>query len=425
MRAYDSAMSASWAMLPEAIEQLLEIAARENDPTPEALEAYRAARADNGERLGIRGNVGILYAKGPMFKGANLMTAFSGATSYEMLRRDLQVALETPAIEAIMLHIDSPGGEVSGCDELAASIFQARGKKPITAFVSGQGTSAAYWLGAAADRIVVSESAMVGSIGVVLGITDRTKADERAGIARLEFVSSQSPGKRPDHSTDAGRARVQKLVDDLGDVFVSAVAKYRGVSKTTVVTEFGQGGVEIGANAVKRKMADEVGQFEATLRALSARGKNARGVRTAISAAPSLTTLSPRQATSAPLASLLVANTTVADADERKIVLEVRQRMKAFAAMDAEPAPALHAYLRDETEVPADQAVSILNAVTKDLHANGGAVTREQAFIAKKARAGTLGLEGHPEYRASDGGSRNSATSGGWADAVALVNAKF
>ncbi|MER8563648.1 hypothetical protein [Mesorhizobium sp. M0578] len=70
MRAYDSAMSASWAMLPESIEQLLEIVSRENDPTPEALEAYRAARADNGERLSIRGNVGILDIRGPLFKGA-------------------------------------------------------------------------------------------------------------------------------------------------------------------------------------------------------------------------------------------------------------------------------------------------------------------------------------------------------------------
>ncbi|RWM29779.1 S49 family peptidase [Mesorhizobium sp.] len=281
MRALEMAMSAPWAMLSEHVEQLLDIAARENQTTPEALEAYRAARADNGERLGIRGNVGILYAKGPMFKGANLMTAYSGATSYDMLRRDLQTALDAPSIEAIMLHIDSPGGEVSGCDELATAIYQARGRKPITAYISGTGCSGAYWLGAAADRIVVSDSAMVGSIGVVLGITDRKKADERSGISRLDFVSSQSPGKRPDVETDAGKAKVQKLVDDLGDVFVSAVAKYRGVSKSTVVSEFGQGGVEIGANAVKRKMVDEVGQFEATLRTLSARGKASRSTRPA------------------------------------------------------------------------------------------------------------------------------------------------
>lgn len=274
MRAYDAAMAASWAMLPEAIEQLIEIAARENDPTPEALEAYRAARADNGERLTVRGNVGILSAKGPMFKGANLMTAFSGATSYETLRRDLQVALDDPSIQAIMLRVDSPGGEVNGCDELAAAIYDARTKKPTAAFISGQGASGGYWLASAAEKITVSDSAMVGSIGVVLGITDRKKADERSGISRLEFVSSQSPGKRPDIETDAGKAKVQKLVDDLGTVFVNAVAKYRGVTADDVVKNFGAGGLEVGANAVAHGMADEVGQFEAALARLSQRGKN-------------------------------------------------------------------------------------------------------------------------------------------------------
>jgi signal peptide peptidase SppA len=261
-------------MLPEAIEQVLEIAARENDPTPEALEAYRAARADNGERLSIRGNVGILDARGPMFKRANLMTAFSGATSYEVLRRDLQVALDTTAIEAIMLRVDSPGGEVSACDELAAAIFSARKQKPTAAYISGQGASAAYWLASATDKIIVSDVAAVGSIGVVLGITDRKKADERSGISRTEFVSSQSPDKRLDHETDAGKAKIQKLVDELGAVFVNAVAKHRGVTADHVIKKFGAGGLEVGANAVAAGMADEVGQFETALARLSMRGKN-------------------------------------------------------------------------------------------------------------------------------------------------------
>ncbi|MHA6687718.1 S49 family peptidase [Mesorhizobium sp. A556] len=277
MRAYDMAMSAPWAMLAENVEQLLEIAARDHDP--KALEAYRATRADRGERLLVRDNVAILHIAGPMFKRANLFVQISGATSYDILRRDLQAALDDKAIDAILLNIDSPGGEVAGCDELAAAIYAARGRKPITAYVSGMAASAAYWIASATGRIVVSDSAMLGSIGVVLGMTDRSKADERAGITRVEFVSSQSPGKRPDHGADEGKARMQKLVDDLGDVFVSAVSRYRGVSKATVLSDFGQGGIEVGANAVKRKMADVVGQFEATLRALSAQGRNGKSAR--------------------------------------------------------------------------------------------------------------------------------------------------
>lgn len=418
MRILEMAMSAPWAMLPEAVEQVLEIAARENNPTPEALEAYRAARADNGERLSVRGNVGILYAKGPMFKHANLMTAYSGATSYDVLRRDLQLALDTPAIEAILLRIDSPGGDVSGCDELAAAIYASRGKKPITAFVSGMACSAAYWIAAAADRIVVSDVAVIGSIGVVLGITDRKKADERSGISRIEFVSSQSPGKRPDVETDEGKARVQKLVDDLGDVFVDAVAKYRGVSKATVISEFGQGGVEIGANAVKRKMVDEVGQFEATFRTMAIRGKAARTARPAADApapAPRTTHLAAAQSPAAHI----VPNEVAAGEDALKAVAEARKRIRAFSAIET-PAARLLAVLRDQTCVSVDEGARILAAADKDM----APIMRQQAadaFLARCARAGHLGTEGHLEYPAAAGGSSGSG-SAGWRRAVAQAS---
>lgn len=416
MRALEMAMSSPWAMLPEAVENLLTIAAREHDP--QALEAYRAQRADRGERLGIRDNVAILNIEGPLFKRANLFVSFSGATSYEIVRRDLQAALDDKAVDAIILNIDSPGGEANGCDELASAIYAARDKKPITAYVSGMACSGAYWLAAATGRIVVSDAAVLGSIGVVYGVTDRKKADERNGISRVDFVSSQSPGKRPDHGTDDGKARLQKFVDDLGDVFVSAVAKYRGVSKATVISEFGQGGVEVGANAVKRKMADQVGQFEATLSALSARGKTARSAQAASAAVTPPASTNPRLAASAVPAVPLATNVEALAVAERQIVLAARERMKAFAALDDRTvAPTLYAHLRDETNLAPEQAAMILKAVKDDLHPIT-ASSLTDAYLAQKARAGTLGLEGHPAYRSSLSGSPGGRAAGGWAEAI-------
>lgn len=428
MRAYDMAMSAPWAMLPEHVENLVTIAAREHDP--KGLEAYRANRTDRGERLPVRDNVAILSIAGPMFKRANLFVSLSGATSYEILRRDLQAAPDDKATEAISLSIDSPGGEASGCDELADAIYAARGRKPITAYVSGMACNAAYWLAAAADRIVVSNAAILGSIGVVLGITDRSKADERAGITRVEFVSSQSPGKRPDHGTDAGRARIQKTVDDLGDVFVSAVARYRGVSKATVLADFGQGGVEIGASAVKRRMADEVGQFEATLRGLSASGKAARSTRpiltgslplgrpsTALTAAPTPAVPDINAALTAEtsfyqaMGLSLAQIATIADA-KRKGVQAFRDRYSALSALDDRKAvPKLHAYLLNETDVPADQAAKILKAAKEDLQALAVliAVDPAEAYIWRKAKDGALGLDWHPDYRSPNGSTVSGA----------------
>src|SRR5206468_9882117 len=108
-----------------------------------ALEAYQAKSLATAARARVRDGVAVLDAIGPLFKRANLMTAVSGATSYTILRNDLQAALDDPAVSAIVLNIDSPGGEASGTNELAQAVYEARGTKPIIAYAGGTGPPAA------------------------------------------------------------------------------------------------------------------------------------------------------------------------------------------------------------------------------------------------------------------------------------------
>lgn len=279
MSIIDFAASQGWAMEPTRVDELVNVVFDHIEgvkKAPEVLEAYHAKALDRAERAGERDGVAILYVDGPLFKHANFMVKFSGATSYQILRKDLQAALDNPAIHSILLCIDSPGGEANGCDELAAAIYDARSKKPVTAFVSGMAASGGYWLASAASKIVISDAAMLGSIGVVLGIPDRKGADERRGIRTFEFVSSQSPGKRPDPASEGGKTQIQTMVDDLAEVFITAVAKYRGTTAKDVVQKFGAGGMKIGAKAVAAGMADEVGQLEATIASLINGGRKGR-----------------------------------------------------------------------------------------------------------------------------------------------------
>ncbi|PWJ79777.1 signal peptide peptidase SppA [Pseudaminobacter salicylatoxidans] len=405
MRAFETALSTPWAMLPERVEELLSIAARENLATPEALEAYRSANARNGEKMRIRDNIAILDVSGPLFKKANLFVQFSGATSYEILRRDLQAALDDKSIEGIMLQIDSPGGEANGCDELAAAVYSARGTKPIHAYVSGMACSGAYWIGCAAEKMVVSDAATLGSIGVVLGVTDRTKADERNGISRIEFVSSQSPGKRPDVHSDAGKARIQKMVDDLGNVFVTAVARYRGVSKAIVIAEFGAGGVEIGANAVSKRMADEVGQFEAALKALQRAAGARRAAKTVAMPAQSMAVAVPGSSPGA------------LDETVEQAKLAVRQRGLAIMRLeDGAAVPTLRNFLMD-TNISAVEVAKMLQAAREDLQALAVVVAADprETYIRRKTASDALGL-GDPTAVPS---------TGGWNQAVEAANRRF
>lgn len=266
MNAFSAAMSVPWAIRPETLRVILEIANREGEG-PEALAAKLGRPLENTYAVEMRGGVAIIPVTGPIFRRANLFTQMSGAVSLEMLTRDFAVALEDPAVNAIILSFDSPGGEANGVNEFAAMVHAARGKKPVRAYVSNLAASAAYWIASATDEIVMDAAAMVGSIGVVAAVPDPSVSRSRD----LEFVSSQSPKKRPNPTTEAGQAQIQNLVDSLADVFVASVARNRGVSTEKVLRDFGAGDLLVGQLAVDAGMADRLGSFEQVLAELTQR----------------------------------------------------------------------------------------------------------------------------------------------------------
>lgn len=322
---------------------------------PKALEASRPFKVLRAERLGILDGVGRLYIEGPLFKRDSALTRLFGFSTYEMLRRDLQAALDNAEIEAIALHIDSPGGDANGCDELAQAIFDARKKKPIAAYISGAGCSAAYWLASATGRVVASDAAMVGSVGVVLGITDRKKSDEKRGVTHTEFVSSQSPGKRPDIATSEGRARIQKMVDQMGEVFVSAIAKQRGVAREKVHSW--QGGVEIGAKAKAAGMIDAVGSFEDVLAWLKKQPVPMKVK--PISAAPrSESPATIRIAVAAPPPQMSAAELARVQAAAKAEAQELNRIRAIFQSPQGRRLPERAAYFAYETEMPAEAAIA-------------------------------------------------------------------
>jgi signal peptide peptidase SppA len=254
-RALQLIVGQPWAMTREALETVIAIAQRENH-SPEAVAAELGRPLVNTRTVTVRDGVARIPFCGPLFRYANLFTEVSGATSYEMVATDFTRAVNDPAIGAIVLAIDSPGGEVNGVSELAALVYGARGKKPIMAHVSGFGASGAYWIAAAADEVITSDTGVLGSIGVEMTVVEED--EQQDGYQQLTFRSSQSPQKNADTRTPAGAEQVQALVDELGAVFVSAVARYRGVSEEKVLADFGQGGLLVGKAAVKVGMADRV-----------------------------------------------------------------------------------------------------------------------------------------------------------------------
>lgn len=202
--------------------------------------------------------VAIIPVTGTLVQKLGTLRPYSGMTGYDGLRACLSLALGDKAVKAIVLDIDSPGGEVAGCFDLADSIFQARGKKPIWAILTESAYSAAYALASACDYIVVPRTGGTGSVGVICMHVDLSKALGSAGVnvTLIHYGDRKADGSDSQPLSKEALARYQSDVDAMGELFVKTVARNRGLSVKTVratqaTTFLGADGVEIGfADAV-------------------------------------------------------------------------------------------------------------------------------------------------------------------------------
>ena len=263
--AFDMAAGQHWLILPNALGDLLAVSERLGDPA--AVEALLGRKLDNTRTVSIRNGVAIVPIVGPIFRYANLFTEVSGATSTQILATDIRQALDNPAVKAIVLNIDSPGGVASGINELAEQIYAGRSEKRIVAYVGGTGASAAYWLASAAHEVVVDDTALLGSIGVVVEVV--VAAANAKGPKTYQIVSSNAPNKRPDTSTEQGRAKIGETVNAMAGVFEAKVARNLGVTRQKVPAMGDHGGLRVGKDAVRYGLAHSLGSLEGVIASLS------------------------------------------------------------------------------------------------------------------------------------------------------------
>ena len=139
-----------WAIEPDMLDTIRAIALREGEGV-EARQAREGRPLTNARTVTMRDGVAVVPITGPIFRYANLFTQISGATSLDVLAKDFASALGNPEVRAIVLEINSPGGQATGISEFAAQVRAAA--KPVVAYVDGMAASAAYWIAAAAPQI--------------------------------------------------------------------------------------------------------------------------------------------------------------------------------------------------------------------------------------------------------------------------------
>lgn len=243
---------------------------------------FRLTTEQIQERIGARhvrdgiaknGAVAVLPLYGVLAQRMNMMTEISGGTSTEMFTKALRTVLKEPAISAIVIDVDSPGGSVFGIGELASEMLASRGTKPIIAVANSMAASAAYWIASQADELVVTPGGIVGSIGVLTAHEDMSKAEEMAGIKTTIVSAGKFKSEAASSAPLSAEARdaLQSLVDDYYAAFVEAVAKGRGTSIAKVKGGFGQGRLVNAEDALAEGMVDRIATLDQTIARLIGR----------------------------------------------------------------------------------------------------------------------------------------------------------
>lgn len=263
----EAARRQPWAITMDMYNTIEEVLARRYMGDGSSMQ-FDAANKRDEKKGRIEKRVAVVPLVGVIAKRMNMFNDISGGTSIEKFRASFEEALNNPEADAIVLDIDSPGGTVDGVKEMADFIFQSRSKKPIVAYANSEMASAAYWIGAAADKVTAYHPARLGSIGVMMPHQDKSVQYERDGVKKTYLYAGKYKVMGSDNEplSDEAREYIQtSFIDKLYTMFVDSIAQFRGVSSKYALENMADGKVFLAQEALNVKLIDKIMNLEDTI----------------------------------------------------------------------------------------------------------------------------------------------------------------
>ena len=199
--------------------------------------------------------VAIIPVYGEIAYGSNDTSSVVTPDAFE---NALTQAENNPSVGAIVIDINSPGGSTVASDEMMKMVKNC--SKPTVAWIGESGTSGAYLLASGADRIVASNSSLVGNIGTIITLTDMSNYNNKTGIKTYSIKSGEYKDIGANYkSINSNESKMlQTIVDNDADRFKSNVAANRNMSKSEV-DKVADGSIYDGQQAKDNKLVDNVG----------------------------------------------------------------------------------------------------------------------------------------------------------------------
>lgn len=194
-------------------------------------------------------SVGFISVQGPLYARRTALLQLTGGAVYdEVADIFAHYVRDKETVKEIIMHFNSPGGEVAGCQELAQLIYKTRLLKPVTALVEGQCCSGAYWLAAAAGKVLLSSrTAKVGGIGVL-----RYRQPEKEAVATGELKAAENRPPSPERTKYIKDSMVAIEMEFLNDL-----SRFREqLSGEERIKEILTGRTFMGEDAISAGLAD-------------------------------------------------------------------------------------------------------------------------------------------------------------------------
>lgn len=211
--------------------------------------------------------IAVVPILGPLMTRGDWLTSLLGAGDYGEIASAVEAALADPSAHAVLLEIDSPGGEVGGLFDLVDRISALRdaAQKPLWAVASESALSAAFAIASVADRLYVTRTAEIGSIGVVAIHVDESVADAVAGLkwTLVHAGDRKIDGNAHEPLSDAAHSAIQADVDALHADLVALVARNRNMSPDAVRAT--EAAIYRGRRGIDAGLADKLGTVDLAL----------------------------------------------------------------------------------------------------------------------------------------------------------------
>lgn len=187
-----------------------------------------------------------------------------GETMVEDLKLQLAQAVEDAKVKAIVLHIDSPGGEVTASDTIYNAVKRARDKKPVVVYMGSLAASGGYYVACGAKWLVANETTFTGSIGVIMQSINYEALMGKVGVSTITYKSGKmkdmlSGSRQP---TEEEKAYLQAMIMQTYGKFVGIVAKERNLPEQGLRDGIADGRVISGTDALAAKLIDQLGEVE-------------------------------------------------------------------------------------------------------------------------------------------------------------------